>query len=127
MTKMAKKKILLKKLPAVRLAVKELGVDASVADVTELVKEKYNLKLTDATAQTYVTTARRELREGNGAPAKVQQPKAVPTPKPAPVLAMPSTEGNDRAVGQAVDAMSTIKGLVGTLGKVNLLKLVEAI
>jgi hypothetical protein len=129
---MAKKKVLLKKLPAVRLAVKQLGVEAPVAEVRKLVKDKYNIDLTDAVAQNYVSIGRRELRDGNGKAAKVKgRPKAapapMPAPTPAPVFATPKAMGNGVAIEQVIGAVTTLKGLVGTLGKDNLFKLVEAL
>jgi hypothetical protein len=117
---MARTKRTMKKLPAVRLAVKELGVEAPMAQVRKWVKEKYNLDLTDATAQKYVGDARREVREANGKPASVKPATAAPR-------TMPKPPGNGAAIDQVVEAVTTLKGLVGTLGKDNLLKLVEAL
>jgi hypothetical protein len=123
---MAKTKPPIKKMAAVRLAVKELGVEAPVAQVRKWVKERYNIDLTDATAQTYVSGAKRELREANGNPARLQgRPKAAPAPSPA--RATPKATGNGVAIDQVVGALTTLKELVGTLGKDNLLKLVEAL
>jgi hypothetical protein len=118
MTLMAKKKSPMKKLPAVREAVKALGVDAPVAEVRKWVKEKFNLDLTDAVAQNYVSIGRRELRDGT--PGKVKRAKAAPR-------AMPKVMGNGLAIDQVIGAVTTLRGLVGTLGKENLLKLVEAL
>jgi hypothetical protein len=125
MITMAKKKPTMKKLPAVRLAVKELGVDAPVNQVRKLAKEKYNIDLTEATAQNYVSKAKREMRNGKGTPVPVKLPTTAPAPSPARV--MPKTTGNGVAIEEVVEAVSTIKGLVGALGKDNLLKLVEAL
>jgi hypothetical protein len=115
----------MKKLPAVRLAVKELGVDAHVAEIRKLVKEKYNIDMTDATAQNYVSKAKREMRNGKGTPVTVMLRTAAQAPTLAP--AMPKATSNGVAIEQVVDAVTTIKELVGTLGKDNLLKLVEAL
>jgi hypothetical protein len=114
----------LKKLPAVRLIVKELGVEASVAEVRQALKEQYSYDMTDSVAQNYVSKARRELRNGKGGRAKAKPSVAAPTVvlSPAPVKAM----SNGTAIGHAVEAVTTLKGLVGTFGKDNLLKLVEA-
>jgi hypothetical protein len=117
---MAKMKSNMKKLPAVRLAVKELGVEAPMAHVRKWVKEKYNLDLTDATAQKYVGDARREVREANGKQASVK-------PATTALRALPKATGNGAAIDQVVEAVTTLKGLVGSLGKDNLLKLVEAL
>jgi hypothetical protein len=125
---MAKKIIIVKKLPAVRLAIKELGVEATVAEVRRWVKEKYGHDLTDAVAQNYVSIGRRETREENGTPKKRKYRRKVTSmPSLAPVAVTPKPSGNGLAIGQVVEAVATLKGLVGTLGKDNLLKLVEAI
>jgi hypothetical protein len=122
---MAKTKPPIKKMAAVRLAVKELGLEAPVAQVRKWVRDKYTLDLTDATASNYVSGARKELREANGKPASVKPSTAAPAPISAP--ATPKATGNGAAVEQVVEAVTTIKELVGTLGKDNLLKLVEAL
>jgi hypothetical protein len=131
MTAMAKTaKPPLKKLPAVRLIVKELGVEASVAEVRKALKEQYDFDMTDAVAQNYVSKARRDLRNGKSTRAKVKRsvaaPMATPTPVPVPVPAPVKAMTNGAAIRHVVEAVSSLKSLVGTLGKDNLLKLVEA-
>ena len=56
----------------------------------------------------------------DGTPGKLKRAKAAP-------LAMPKATGNGVAIDQAVGAVTTLRGLVGTLGKDNLLKLVDAL
>jgi hypothetical protein len=142
MTTMATKtKPTMKKLPAVRLAVKALGGDSPVKEVRKWVKTRYNLDLTDATAQNYVYQARKEAKEANGTPAKMQPPKAAPapikahaTPTSAPIQApskptpaAPKATSNGVGIEQLVEAITTLKKLVSKLGKDNLLKLLEAL
>jgi hypothetical protein len=128
MTTMAKTaKPPLKKLPAVRLIVKELGVDASVVAIRTALKEKFNYDLTDAVAQNYVSKAKRELRNGKGKRAKVKRSPAAPVATPAPTPAPAKVMSNGTAIGHVIEAVTTLKELVKTLGKENLLKLVEAI
>jgi hypothetical protein len=114
----------LKKLPAVRLIVKELGVEAPVNEIRMALKEKYNYEMTDSVAQNYVSKARRELRNGTGRRGKAKRSKIAPTAMPA--LVAPKATGNGATIGQVVEAVTTLKGLVGKLGKDNLVKLVEA-
>jgi hypothetical protein len=123
---MAKKKSdqpTMKKLPAVREAVKTLGVEASLADVRKWVKDKYNLEMTDATLQNYVSAARKEVREQTGKP-----PARAPRKQAMPAAARSST-GNGAGLGvdQVVEAITVLKGLVQKLGKENVAKLVEAL
>jgi hypothetical protein len=119
----------LKKLPAVRLIVKELGVDASVAAIRTALKAKYNLDMTDSVAQNYVSKAKREFRNGKGTRAKVKRSPAAPiaTPAPAPAPTPAKVVSNGATIGHVIQALATLKGLVGTLGKDNLLQLVEAL
>jgi hypothetical protein len=130
MTTMANKitKPTMQKLPAVRLGVKELGGDAPIAQVRNWVKDKYGLEMTDLTAENYVYKARKEAKEANGTPAKMQLPKAAPAPIQAPTTpAAPKATGNGVPIEQVVGAVTTLKGLVGTLGKDNVQRLVEAL
>jgi hypothetical protein len=120
----------LKKLPAVRLIVKELGVDASVVAIRTALKEKFNYDLTDAVAQNYVSKAKRELRNGKGTRAKVKRSVAAPLATPAAIPVAPApgkAMTNGAAIKQVVEAVTTLKSLVGTIGKENLLKLIEAL
>jgi hypothetical protein len=122
---MAMKKPRMKKLTAVRLAVKTLGLNVPPKEVSQWVKNNYNIDLTPATASNYVTTARKELRAGNGTPAEVERPKAAAAP--SQVRATPILARNGVPIEQVVQAVTTLKGLVGKLGKGNVLKLVEAL
>jgi hypothetical protein len=123
---MAKKKSdqpQMKKLPAVREAVKTLGVEASLADVRKWVKDKYNLDMTDATLQNYVSAARKEVREQTGKP-----PARTPRKQAMRAAARSSTgSGAGLGVDQVVEAITVLKGLVQKLGKENVAKLVEAL
>jgi hypothetical protein len=113
----------MKKLPAVREAVKTLGVESPLAEVRKWVREKYALEMTDATLQNYVSAARKEVRERNGrAPAKAPRKQAMPT-------AARSSRGNGVGLGvdQVVEAITVLKGLVQKLGKDNVAKLLEAL
>jgi hypothetical protein len=127
---MAKKtlKPTMKKLPAVREAVKILGGDAPVKEVSKWVKAKYNLDMTEATAQNYVSTARKELRGAIAKPANAKPANTKPTvtkPAPSAARATPLAPATGAPIEQVVEAVTTLKGLVGKLGKGNVLKLVE--
>ena len=122
---MAKSKPTMKKMPAVRLAVRELGIEAAVAAVRKWVKEKYNVDMTDATAQNYVSSAKREIREAKDTPSTAMSSPAAPAafhPR-----AMPNAMRNGVEIEQVVEAVTVLKDLVGTLGKSNVLKLVDAL
>jgi len=104
----------MKKLPAVREAVKTIGVDAPVEAVRKWVKENYSLDLTDAVAQNYTSIARKEARAGSNG-------SAAPTPaapKKRKPKAAPQTQFD------VVGAVSTLQELVDKLGKDTVSKLV---
>jgi hypothetical protein len=107
----------MKKLPAVREAVKTMGVDASVEAVRKWVKENYSLDLTDSVAQNYTSIARKEARAGsNGAAAPARKKRG---PKPA----APASAGVD----DVVNAVAMLKTLTDKIGKDNVVKLVGAL
>jgi hypothetical protein len=122
---MARTKPTMKKMPAVRLAVRELGIDAAVAQIRKLVKEKYNIDMTDATAQNYVSSAKREIREAKATPSAAKSSPAAPAASQP--RAMPKAMTNGVEIAQVVEAVTVLKGLVGTLGKDNVMKLVDAL
>jgi hypothetical protein len=125
LTTMAKKKSdqpQMKKLPAVREAVKTLGVEASLGEVRKWVKDKYNLDMTDATLQNYVSAARKEVREQTGKP-----PARTPRKQAMPAAARTSSSSPALRVDQVVEAITVLKGLMQKLGKDNVAKLLEAL
>jgi hypothetical protein len=124
-TTMAKKKPTRNKMAAVREAVRELGLDSTPKEVSQWVKAKRNIDLTAATASNYVSTARREVRGAIATPAAAKPAKAKPALSAARVT--PTVSGNGASVEQVVEAVTTLKGLVGKLGKGNVLKLVETL
>ena len=124
----------MKKLPAVREAIQELGVDALVGDVRQWVMDKYSLDMSDGLAQTYTYTAKREFREANGKAATKTPAKAVTqvpmTPKPvtpAPVHAPVVSKVASPSVEEIIEAIAVLKGLAVRIGKGNLVKLLEAV
>jgi hypothetical protein len=123
----------MKKLPAVREAVKELGVEALIGDVRQWVKDKYDLDMSDGLAQTYTYTARKELRERNGSASPNTPKKAVmqaSTPPKAvtpPPVQAPVSKGASPGVEEIIEAINVLKGLAQKLGKDNLVKLLDAV
>jgi hypothetical protein len=124
-TTMAKKKPTVNKMAAVREAVRELGLDSTPKEVSQWVKDRYNIDLTDATASNYVSTTRKEVRDAIGKPATTKRAKSQPALSAARVT--PHSPGNNASVEQFIEAVTTLKGLVGKLGKGNVLKLVETL
>jgi hypothetical protein len=126
-TTMAKKTIepTMSKMQAVREAVRELGLDSTPKEVSQCVKDRYNIDLTTATASNYVSTARKEVRDAIAKPATTKRAKSQPALSAARVT--PHSPGNSASVEQIIDAVTALKGLVGKLGKGNVLKLVETL
>jgi hypothetical protein len=109
----------MKKLPAVREAVKVLGVAAPVADVRKWVQDKYKLDLTDSVAQNYTSIARRETRTGSNGKAPAPKKRGGGRKKAAAV--------GGAGVDEVVNAVATLKQLTDKLGKDNVVKLVGAL
>jgi hypothetical protein len=94
----------MKKMAAVRLAVRELGGDASTTEVKNWVKEKHNIYLTDATVSNYLYTARKELRDQNG---------LVVTPAPVSKKANP---GVNEITKPTISTLAAVREAVKALG-----------
>ena len=119
----------LKKLPAVRLIVKELGVEAPVNEIRKAAQGEVQLR-DDRFGGPELPVSKKpdeNFAQWHRPPRQgTKRSKIAPTAMPALV----SAKGNwqrRKSIGQVVDAVTTIKELVGTLGKDNLLKLVEAV
>ena len=64
-------------------------------------------------------------RSSNGTAAKAERPTAVPAP--AAARATPKASDNGAPIETVIEAVGVLKGLVGKLGKWNVVKLVEAL
>jgi hypothetical protein len=113
-----------KKLPAVREAIHDLGLETSVPAVRKWVKDKYNIVMSDKVAQNYVSTAKKELRGANG---KVVVKKPGRPPLAATAARTRKANGNGPNIQQVVEALGQLKELVTRLGKDNLVKLMDAL
>jgi hypothetical protein len=103
----------------VRRTVAELGADAELDDVLAHIQSKYGLCPPRGTAQSYLSLARKDARDGlsgelrrRGRPRKVAVNGQLP---PAPAL------------DEVIDAVEILRDLSDSLGEDNLRRLLDAL
>ena len=104
---------------AVRRAVAELGADVELDDVLAHIQSKYNLCPPRGTAQSYLSLARKDARDGlPNEPRRRGRPrKLAPNGQAPPALAL----------DEVIDAVEFLRDLFDRLGEDNLRRLLDAL
>src|SRR5262249_50795127 len=105
------------KKEAVRLALAELGRDAKPAQLRPYIKATFGIDMTPG----HITTAKGELRRGQGGKGKAARRKKASAPKPPAPAAAPAppaqpparAAGGSPSGGISLEVIQAVQGLLG--------------
>ena len=103
---------------AVRRSVAELGPDAELDDVLAHIQSKYGLCPPRGTAQSYLSLARRDARDG-----PLTEPRRRGRPRKPAVNGQPPAPALDKVI----EAVEILRDLADRLGEDNLRRLLDAL
>lgn len=104
---------------AVRRGVAELGADAELDDVLAHIQNKYGLNPPRGTAQSYLSLARKDARDGPPtAPRRRGRPRKLAANGQSPPAL---------ALDEVIDAVEFLRDLFDRLGEDNLRRLLDAL